>query len=230
MVCKETDLTQGNLLKKIVFFSIPVMLSGILQLLFNACDLIVVGKFSGDSSLAAVGSTGSLTSLIVNLFIGFSVGANVAVARSIGRKDKERCHDIVHTAVLFSFIVGVALSIFGVLTAKFWLLKMNTNAEILDKATKYLKIYFAGMLFNMIYNFGSSIVRATGETKKPLLYLLISGVINVILNLFFVIVLKMDVDGVALATIISQMLSAILIISYLVRVEGIIKLNIKELK
>lgn len=230
MVCREEDLTQGNLLKKIIFFAIPVMLSGILQLLFNACDLIVVGKFSGDNSLAAVGSTGSLTSLIVNLFIGFSVGANVAVARSIGRKDKERCHDIVHTSILFSFIIGVVLTIFGVLTAKFWLLKMDTNAEILDKATTYLRIYFAGMIFNMIYNFGSSIVRATGETKKPLLYLFISGIINVFLNLFFVIVLGMDVDGVALATIISQMISAILIISYLIRVDGVIHLNIKELK
>lgn len=230
LVSKEADLTHGNLLKKIIYFAIPVMLSGILQLLFNACDLIVVGNFSGDDSLAAVGSTGSLTALIVNLFIGFSVGANVAVARSIGRKDKERCHDVVHTAILFSFIVGVFLTIFGVLTARFWLIKMDTNVEILDKATKYLRIYFAGMVFNMIYNFGSSIVRATGETKKPLLYLTISGVINVVLNLFFVIVLGMDVDGVALATIISQMISAILIVSYLMRNEGMVHLNIKELK
>ena len=230
LVSKEADLTHGNLLKKIIFFAIPVMLSGILQLLFNACDLIVVGNFSGDDSLAAVGSTGSLTALIVNLFIGFSVGANVAVARSIGKKDKEKCHNVVHTALLFSLIVGVFLTIFGVLTARYWLVQMNTNAEVLDKATTYLRIYFAGMIFNMIYNFGASIVRATGETKKPLLYLTIAGVTNVILNLFFVIVLGMDVDGVALATIIAQMISAILIISYLMRNEGMIHFSIKDLK
>ena len=166
--CKENDLTSGNLLKKIITFAIPVMLSGILQLLFNACDLMVVGKFSGDDSLAAVGSTSSLTSLIVNLFIGFSVGANVAIARAIGRKDKERCQDVAHTAILFSLIAGVFLSIFGVFTARFWLIKMNTNFTLLGKATLYLRIYFAGMIFNMLYNFGSAIVRATGETKVPL--------------------------------------------------------------
>lgn len=230
VVCKEADLTQGNLLKKIICFAIPVMLSGVLQLLFNACDLIVVGKFSGDDSLAAVGSTGSLTSLIVNLFIGFSVGANVAVARAIGRKDKERVHDVIHTSILFSFIVGVFLTVFGVLTARFWLIKMDTNAEILDKATTYLTIYFSGMIFNMLYNFGSSIVRATGETKKPLYFLIIAGVCNVILNLIFVIVFKMDVAGVAIATIISQIISAVLILVYLIKLEGMVHFNIKDLK
>ena len=230
LVSKEADLTHGNLLKKIIFFAIPVMLSGILQLLFNACDLIVVGNFSGDDSLAAVGSTGALTSLIINLFIGFSVGANVAVARAIGKRDKKRCHDVVHTSLLFSLIIGIFLTIFGVLTARFWLIQMDTNAEILDKATTYLTIYFAGMVFNMIYNFGASIVRATGETKRPLYYLIIAGIINVLLNLFFVIVLGMDVEGVALATIASQMISAILIISYLMRVEGMVHFNIKDLK
>ena len=212
VVSKEIDLVHGNMLKKIIFFAIPVMISGILQLMFNACDLMVVGKFGGDDSLAAVGSTGSLTSLIVNLFIGFSVGANVSVARSIGRKNKERCHDLVHTSMLFSFIVGIFLTIFGVLTARHWLIQMDTNKEILDKASLYLQIYFAGSIFNLVYNFGASIVRATGETKKPLYYLVIAGVTNVILNLFFVIVLDMDVAGVALATIISQMISCILLV------------------
>ena len=206
------------------------MLSGILQLLFNACDLVVVGKFAGDNSLAAVGSTGSITSLLVNLFIGFSVGANVAVARSIGRKNKERVHDVVHTAVLFSFLSGLFLTVFGFFTARYLLVKMNTNLEILDKATTYLKICLAGSVFNMVYNFGASIVRATGETKKPLYFLIFSGIINVLLNLFFVIVLKMDVAGVALATIISQMISAVLIISYLMKLDGVVRLNIKDLK
>lgn len=230
MEVEKRDLTEGNLLKKIILFAIPVMLSGVLQLLFNACDLIVVGKFSGDDSLAAVGSTGALTSLIVNLFIGFSVGANVAVARSIGRKDKDRCHDVVHTSILFSIIVGIFLSVFGVVTARYWLTKMNTNVDILDKATTYLVICFAGMIFNMVYNFGASIVRATGETKKPLQYLIIAGIINVILNLILVIIFKMDVAGVAFATIISQMISAILIIHYLIKIDGFVHLNIKELK
>ena len=207
VVSKEIDLLHGNLWKKLIIFAIPVMLSGLLQLLFNACDLMVVGKFSGDDSLAAVGSTSSLTSLIVNLFIGFSVGANVAVARAIGKKDKKRCHDVVHTSILFSLIVGIFLTIFGVLTARHWLIQMDTNAEILDKATLYLTIYFSGMIFNMLYNFGASIVRATGETKKPLYFLIIAGVINVLLNLVFVIVFNMDVAGVALATVISQMIS-----------------------
>lgn len=230
LVSKEIDLLHGNLLKKIIKFSIPVILSGILQLLFNACDLIVVGKFSGDDSLAAVGSTGALTALIINLFIGFSVGANVAVARSIGRKDKERCHDVVHTSILFSAIIGIFLTAFGVLTAKYWLIKMDTNDEILDKATIYLRICFAGMIFNMIYNFGAAIVRATGETKRPLYYLIFSGIVNVILNLIFVIVFKMDVAGVALATIISQMISAVLILIYLSKLEGYVHFNIKDLK
>lgn len=230
VVSKEIDLVHGNMLKKIILFAIPVMLSGILQLMFNACDLMVVGKFSGDDSLAAVGSTGALTSLIVNLFIGFSVGANVSVARSIGRKNKERCHDLVHTSILFSFIIGVFLTIFGVLTARFLLMQMDTNEEVLDKATLYLQIYFCGAIFNLLYNFGSSIVRATGETKKPLYYLIIAGVTNVILNLFFVIVLKMDVAGVALATITSQMISCVLIIRYLIKLDGFVHFNIKDLK
>lgn len=230
VVSKEIDLVHGNMLKKIMLFAIPVMLSGILQLLFNACDLMVVGKFGGDGSLAAVGSTSALTSLIVNLFIGFSVGANVSVARSIGRKNKERCHDLVHTSMLFSFIVGVFLTIFGVLTSRFWLIQMDTNKEILDKASLYLQIYFCGSIFNLLYNFGASIVRSTGETKRPLYYLVIAGVTNVLLNLFFVIVLNMDVAGVAIATVASQMISCILIIRYLMKLEGFVHFNIKDLK
>ena len=227
---KEIDLLSGNLLKKIIKFAIPVMLSGILQLMFNACDLMVVGKFAGDNSLAAVGSTGSITSLLINLFIGVSVGANVLVAKAIGKKDKETAHKVVHTSILFSLIAGFFLMIVGLLLAEFLLIKLDTNTAILDKATLYLRIYFSGMIFNMVYNFGSSIVRATGETKKPLYYLIISGIINVILNLILVIVFNMDVDGVAIATIISQFISAILVIRYIIKSTGYIKLNIKDLK
>jgi len=157
---KEMDMLNGNLLKKIIIFAIPVMLSGILQLLFNACDLIVVGKFAGDDSLAAVGSTSSLTSLIVNLFIGISVGANVVVAKSIGKKDKEKCSKTINTAILFSFIVGIFLSVFGFFSAGYLLKLMNTTIDVIDKATLYLRIYFCGSIFNLVYNYGASILRA----------------------------------------------------------------------
>ena len=226
---KEMDMLNGNLLKKIIIFTIPVMLSGVLQLLFNACDLIVVGKFSGDHSLAAVGSTSALIHLIINLFIGVSVGANVAVARSIGRKDENKCQKLVHTSILFSVISGLFLTVFGIVAARYLLEIMDTTSDVLDKATLYLQIYFAGMIFNMVYNFGASILRAVGETKKPLYYLIFAGIINVILNMFFVIVFGMDVDGVALATIISQAISAILVIRCLMKKNGYVNLNLKKL-
>lgn len=230
MRSKDMDMLNGSLLKKIIIFTLPVMLSGILQLLFNACDLIVVGKFGGNESLAAVGSTGSLTNLIINLFIGVSIGANVAVARAIGKKDEKRAHEVVHTAILFSLIAGVFLTIFGVFTARFWLEVMDTTTESLDKATIYLQVYFGGMIFNMLYNFGASILRAVGETKKPLYFLIFAGVINVLLNLLFVICFKMDVAGVALATIISQAISAVLVVICLIRRSGIIHLDLKKLR
>ena len=227
---KTMDLTTGNLLKKIITFSIPVMLSGVLQLLFNTCDLIVVGKFAGDASLAAVGSTSSLINLIVNLFMGVSVGANVTVARAIGKKDHEEVNRLVHTAVLFSVIAGIILMIFGIFTARFWLELMDTTTESIDKATLYLQIYFGGMIFLMLYNFGSSILRAVGETKKPLKYLTLAGIINVILNLILVIFFHLDVAGVAIATIVSQAISALLVIRHLTKRKDVVRLNIKKLK
>ena len=227
---KEISLTEGNLLKKIILFAIPVMLSGILQLAFNACDLMVVGKFAGDDSLAAVGSTGALISLLVNIFISISTGANVAVARAIGKKDDDKVHNVVHTSILFSIFAGLFLTIIGLLLSKYLLIKMDTNIDILDKAALYLKIIFLGMVFNMLYNFGASIVRATGDTKKPLKYLVIAGIINVILNLFFVIVFNMDVAGVAIATVISHFISSILIIRYLIKIKSSIHLDVKKLR
>lgn len=226
---KEMDMLNGNLFKKIIIFTIPVMLSGVLQLLFNACDLIVVGKFAGDHSLAAVGSTSALIHLIINLFIGVSVGANVAVARSIGRKDEDKCQKLVHTSILFSIIAGLFLTVFGIVAARYLLQLMDTTSDVLDKATLYLQIYFSGMIFNMIYNFGASILRSVGETKKPLYYLFLAGVVNVILNIFFVTVFDMDVDGVALATIISQAISAMLVIKCLMKKTGYVNLNLKKL-
>lgn len=230
MQIKEMDMLNGNLWKKIIIFTIPVMLSSILQLLFNACDLMVVGKFSGDNSLAAVGSTSSLIHLIINLFIGISVGANVVVARSVGSRDEIKTQNAVHTAVLFSVISGFILTIIGAIGSEYFLKLMDTPIEVLDKATLYLRIYFFGMIFNMVYNYGAAILRGIGETKKPLYYLFFSGVINVILNLFFVLVFNMDVDGVAIATIVSQGISAILVIRYLMRYEGFVHLDLRKLR
>lgn len=227
---KKIDMLSGNLLKKIIVFAMPLMLSGVLQLLFNACDLIVVGNFAGDDSLAAVGSTSSLISLIVNFFMGISVGANVLVARAIGKKDKEKSQKAVHTTIFFSIVTGLTLSIFGIFCSRYLLELMDTAKDVIDNATLYLKIYFGGTIFNLVYNYGAAILRAKGETKKPLYYLTIAGIINVLLNLFFVIVLNMDVDGVAIATVASQAISAVLVIRCLIKSDDYVHLNIKDLK
>lgn len=226
----ERDMTSGNFIKKIIIFSIPVMLGSIFQLLFNTCDLIVVGKFAGDNSLAAVGSTSSLINLIINIFIGFSIGANVIIANALGRRDDVECHKAVHTSILFAILAGAFLMVFGFLTSGIWLRLMDTNEESIDKATLYLKIYFLGSIFNLVYNFGAAILRSIGETKRPLIYLTISGALNALLNLLFVIVFKMDVAGVAIATIISQGLSAILITIDLIKIDSPIKLYLNKLK
>lgn len=227
---KRVDMLNGNLLKKILFFTVPLWISSILQLLFNACDLMVVGSFAGDDSLAAVGSTASITNLIVNLFIGISVGVNVVVARSIGSKDYKKCERVVHTSILFSLFAGMFLMMIGIAGARFFLEMMDTPADIIDKAELYLKIYFSGMIFHMVYNFGAAILNAKGETKKPLYYLTIAGIINVILNLFFVIVLSMDVKGVAIATVASQAISCILVLRCLMKSDDCVQLSLKKLK
>jgi len=226
---REVDMLRGSLLKNIILFSIPVMISGILQLLFNACDLIIVGKFAGDNALAAVGSTTALTSLIVNLFMGISVGANVSVARAIGKKDSERAEKAVHTSIMFSLIAGLFIMLVGMIGSSTFLKLLDTQADVLDGATLYLRIYFAGSIFNLVYNYGASILRAKGETQKPLQYLFLAGVINVGLNVIFVTAFGMDVDGVALATIISQAISAILVIRYLMKSRGYVHLDLKKL-
>ena len=230
MKTKNIDMLNGNLFKKILVFTIPLWISSILQLLFNACDLMVVGSFAGDDSLAAVGSTSSISALIVNLFIGVSVGANVVVARCIGSKDYQKCEKVVHTSILFSVLAGAFLMVIGLIGARYLLEALDTPADIIDKAVLYIQIYFGGMIFNMLYNFGSSILNAKGETKKPLYYLTIAGVLNVLLNLFFVIVLGMDVAGVAIATVASQAVSSILVIRYLIKSTDYVRLDIKKLK
>jgi hypothetical protein len=204
-------------LKKMIAFAVPLMFSSILQLLFNAADIVVVGRFAGDLSLAAVGSTSSLVNLLTNLFVGLSVGANVLAARDRGAKDDEALSRTVHTAMLLSLISGIVLTVAGIVCARSMLTWMQTPAEVLDLAVLYLRIYFTGMTATMIYNFGSAVLRSVGDTKRPLYFLFFAGVINVILNLFFVIVLKMDVAGVATATAISQCISAFLVVGCLVK-------------
>ena len=228
----EIDMTHGPILKKLLLFTVPLILSSILQLLFNAADVVVVGRFAqqGDLCLAAVGSTGSLTSLIVNMFVGLSVGTNVVAARAWGSGDHKAMEDSVHTSMLVSIVSGVILAVVGVIGARVFLEWMNTPGEVIDLSSLYLRIYFAGMPANMIYNFGSAILRSVGDTRRPLIYLIIAGVLNVILNLFFVIVLHMDVEGVALATIISQAVSAALVVICLMRSEGGLRLTLKKLR
>lgn len=206
----QINMTEGNLLPKILMFSLPLMASSFLQLLFNAADIIVVGKFAGSESLAAVSSTGALINLIVNLFIGLSVGTNVLVARYIGANQQEEISKTVHTAMMLSIIGGLILTVFGVLTAKPMLHMMDTPDDVIDLSALYLRIYFLGTIANLIYNYGASILRAKGDTKRPLYYLALAGVVNVILNLILVIVFHLDVAGVAIATVTSQIISAVL--------------------
>lgn len=225
----EIDMCNGPLLGKILQFSIPLMLSGILQLLFNAADIVVVGRFAGNEALAAVGSTSSLINLLVNLFIGLSVGANVLVARFYGAAQKKELSEMVHTSIMTSLVSGVALIFVGALLAGPALRLMDTPEDVIDLAVLYMRIYFAGMPAMMAYNFGSAVLRAVGDTKRPLYYLLIAGVINVVLNLIFVIVFSMDVAGVALATVLSQVVSAVLVIRCLIRTDGDYRLELRKL-
>lgn len=226
----EMDMCSGSILKKMLMFTLPLMLSSILQLLFNAADIVVVGRFAGDNSLAAVGSTTALINLLTNLFVGLSIGANVTAARNYGGKREDALSRTVHTAVTISIISGVILTVIGVVGTREMLRLMSTPDEIIDLAADYLRIYFAGITATTIYNFGSALLRAIGDTKRPLYYLLAAGAVNVVLNLLFVIVFKMDVSGVALATIISESLSAFLVIRCLMRETGAIKLELKKLR
>ncbi len=226
----EMDMCTGPLFRKLLVFSVPLMLSGILQLLFNAADIIVVGRFTGSQALAAVGSTSSLIALFVNFFIGLSIGTNVLVAQYYGAKEQRHVHETVHTSILSSIIIGVILIVIGLVFAVPILEIMGTPADVLDQATLYLRIYFIGMPSVMVYNFGAAVLKAIGDTRRPLYYLLTAGIINVVLNLFFVIVFHMGVAGVALATIISQTVSAILIVRCLMATEGMCQLVLKDLK
>ena len=226
----QIDMIHGPLAGKLLVFAIPLMLSSILQLLFNAADVIVVGRWSGSQSLAAVGSNTSLINLMVNLFVGFSVGTNVVVARDLGAGREEDVRDSVHTSIALSLISGVALMGLGLLLSRQMLELMGSPEDVIDLAALYLRIYFCGMPGNMLYNFGAAILRAQGDTKRPLYFLTAAGIINVILNLVFVILFHMDVAGVALATIISQYVSAILVLLTLMRDKGPLRVDLRALR
>ena len=226
----QIDMIHGPLAGKLLVFAIPLMLSSILQLLFNAADVIVVGRWSGSQSLAAVGSNTSLINLMVNLFVGFSVGTNVVVARDLGAGREEDVRDSVHTSIALSLVSGVALMGLGLLLSRQMLELMGSPEDVIGLAAVYLRIYFCGMPGNMLYNFGAAILRAQGDTKRPLYFLTAAGIINVILNLVFVIVFHMDVAGVALATIISQYVSAILVLLTLMRDKGPLRVDLRALR
>ena len=226
----QIDMTEGPIFGKLLKFSIPLIASSVLQLFFNAADVVVVGRFAGDNSLAAVGSTGSLVNLLINLFMGLSVGTNVVVANYFGAKKKNELIDTIHTAMLVSVISGLILTVVGVIGAKPILTFMQSPEEVLNLAAIYLRIYFGGITATMVYNFGSAILRAKGDTKRPLYILFGAGILNFILNLVFVIVFKMDVAGVGLATVISQILAAILVIILLIKEPDDFHLNLRKLK
>ncbi|MDD6572783.1 MAG: MATE family efflux transporter [Thermoflexaceae bacterium] len=225
----EMNMCEGPLAGKIMLFAVPLMLSSILQLLFNAVDTVVVGRYCGSDSLAAVGSTTSLINLLMNVFIGLSVGTNVLVARYYGAGKEKDVNDTVHTAILSSLIGGVILAVIGFIFAKPLLLLMSSPENVIDLSALYLRIYFLGMPVTLLYNFGSAILRAIGDTRRPLYYLITAGVVNVVLNLIFVICLDMGVAGVAVATIVSQALSAVLVTKCLIDMEGPCHLNIRHL-
>ena len=226
----EIDMCNGPLLGKILVFSVPLMLSGILQLLFNAADIIVVGRFAGSTALAAVGSTASLINLMINVFVGLSVGVNVLAARYYGGQKEKDIQDTVHTAIMMAILSGLFLVILGETASRPMLTLMGTPDDVLDQAALYLKIYFFGMPVLMIYNFGAALLRAVGDTRRPLYFLFAAGAVNVVLNLFFVIQLGMGVDGVGWATVISECVSAGLIIRSLMKERGAMKLHLSKLR
>lgn len=226
---KRKDLFNGSLTKNILLFALPVMATGMLQMLFNTADLAVVGHFDGNDALAAVGSTTAMIHLIVNLLMGLSVGASVVVAQAYGAKDDETLSKSVHTAISVSLVAGFLVALVGFFFGGKILGLMGTAPEVIDDATLYVKIYFIGAPVSMLYNFGAAILRGIGNTKIPLIFLSASGVLNVLLNLFLVIVFDMGVAGVAIATITSQAVSAILVLIYLARRSDAWRFCLKKL-
>lgn len=223
-------MLQGPLLSGIILYTIPIILTSILQLLFNAADLVVVGRFCGSVSVAAVGATNSLTNLLVNFFIGLSVGAGVGVAHGLGSRENTVVHRTIHTAIPTALLCGVFLTVVGVSFSPTFLTWMGTPERVLPLSAVYMKIYFSGVAFTMLYNFCAAILRAAGDTRSPLIYLSLAGVINVVLNLVFVIALNMNVAGVALATVISQGISAVLVTLALLRRQDSCRLELGKMR
>ena len=226
----EIDMCNGTIMDKLISFSIPLMLSGILQLMFNAVDIVVVGRFSGSQALAAVGSTTALINVFTNLFIGISLGANVLAARYYAAGKTKEMSETVHTAIALALVSGVAMAVIGVVFARGALEIMGTPDDVIAKSTLYMRIYFCGMPFFMMYNYGAAILRAVGDTKRPLIFLIVSGVINAVLNLFLVIGFHLDVAGVGIATVISQLVSCILVLRCLHHTESSYQLHLAKLR
>ena len=226
----NANMLQGPLLSGIILYTVPIILTSILQLLFNAADLVVVGRFCGSISVAAVGATGAITNLIINLFIGLSVGTGVTVAHALGSREDVVVHRAVHTALPAALVSGIILTIVGVSLSETFLHLMGTPENVLVLSATYMKIYFGGITFNMVYNFCASILRAAGDTKSPLIFLTLAGVVNVVLNVIFVIVFHMNVAGVALATTISQGISAVLVVIALMRRTDACKLELNKMR
>ena len=225
----EIDMCNGTIMDKLISFALPLMVSGILQLMFNAVDIIVVGRFSGSQALAAVGSTTALINVFTNLFIGVSLGANVLAARFYAAgKDKEMS-ETVHTAITLALVSGVVMAVVGLVFSRWALEIMGTPADVIDQSTLYMRIYFLGMPFFMVYNYGASILRAVGDTKRPLMFLVVAGVINAVLNMFLVIAFHMGVAGVAIATVISQMISCLLVLRCLYKTDSSYQLRFSRL-
>ena len=226
----EIDMCNGTIMDKLISFSVPLMLSGILQLMFNAVDIIVVGRFAGSQSLAAVGSTTALINMFVNLFIGVSLGANVLAARFYASGKHKEMSETVHTAIAFAAISGVVMALIGVLMAKPALELMGTPDDVINLSTLYMRIYFLGMPFFMLYNYGAAVLRAVGDTKRPLMFLIAAGIINACLNMVLVIVFNLGVAGVAIATIFSQFISCVLVLRCLNKTDASYQLRFSKLK
>ena len=226
---KDLDIANGPLLKNIFIFAVPLMFSEMLQILFNSADTIIVGKFAGDTALAAVGATGSIVFLLTSLFYGLSTGSNVLIARCIGNNNQKKISDAVHSSIVIAIAGGMILTAVGVIFARNLLELMGTPDDIIGLSTLYMRIYFAGVISLLLYNFGSAIMRSKGDTKRPMYFMMISGVINILLNLFTVIVLKWSVAGVAIATVASETVSAVLVLAVLMNEEDATRLNLLHL-
>lgn len=226
----EIDMCNGSIMDKLISFSLPLMLSSILQLMFNAVDIVVVGRFSGSQALAAVGSTTALINIFTNLFIGISLGANVLAARYYAAESDKEMSEAVHTAIALALVSGIIMAFVGVGTSRAALELMGTPADVIDQSAVYMRIYFIGMPFFMLYNYGAAILRAVGDTKRPLIFLAAAGMVNVVLDLLLVIVIPLGVAGVAVGTVASQMISCILILRCLYKTEGSYQLRFSKLK